>query len=181
MSAKPLSSLTNDVIHSYGNTAKNVVSAYRAGNTRAVAFIDQRWTSAVEQMGTRLGTEVRSNALQAQKTLAGYYTRGVTLGADGAEAAIGRAVSLAEKGVEQVAANANRFEQATRVQVLSTLATAVLPAARAVSDVAQRLEVRSGELATRVAGTPAKARATTAKRRAAAKPVRAASRARKAA
>lgn len=185
MSAKQLSTLTHEVIHSYGNTAKNVVNAYRSGNARAVAFVDQRWTSAVDQFGTRLGTEVRANAVQAQKLIADYYTRGVNLGSDSAEAVIGKAVNLADKGVAQVAANATRFEEATRVQVLSNLATAVLPAARAVSDVAQRLEERSSQLAHRVAGAKATVKRAAPKRRTVRKaaPVakRAATRSRKAA
>ena len=44
MSAQNLSAVTTDLIESYGNTARNVVNAYRVGNERAMGYMDQRWT-----------------------------------------------------------------------------------------------------------------------------------------
>ena len=54
MSAKNLATVTNELIESYGNTAKNVISAYRVGNERAIALVDQSWANAVKKTGTRL-------------------------------------------------------------------------------------------------------------------------------
>ena len=42
MSTKALSSVTTDLITSYGNTAKNVINAYRAGGQRVANFVEQR-------------------------------------------------------------------------------------------------------------------------------------------
>ena len=74
MTAKNLSTVANHVIESYGNTAKNVINAYRVGGERVVGLMDQRWESAVEKAGSRLSTEIRGNALAAQKTISGYCT-----------------------------------------------------------------------------------------------------------
>jgi hypothetical protein len=147
-----LTAVTTDLIESYGNTAKNVINAYRVGNERVVGMMDQRWESAVKATGKRLTTEVRTNALAAQKKLSGYYIKGITLGTDGADTAVAKAVELAAKGVQQVAANAARFEKSTGMTTLNKLAVAAVPAAQAVSKVATRLEKQSGELVNTVAG-----------------------------
>ena len=147
-----LTAVTTDLIESYGNTAKNVINAYRLGNERVVDMMDQRWESAVNASGKRLTSEVRTNALAAQKILSGYYIRGITIGTDGADTAVAKTVELAAKGVQQVAANAARFEKSTGVTALNKLAVAAVPAAQAVSKVATRLEKQSGELVNTVAG-----------------------------
>jgi hypothetical protein len=47
MANQKLATVTNELIESYGNTAKNVINAYRVGNERAVVFMDQRFVAAV--------------------------------------------------------------------------------------------------------------------------------------
>ena len=49
MSTKKLSTVTTDLIASYGNTAKNVIQAYRVGNARAVGYVDQTWAAAIKK------------------------------------------------------------------------------------------------------------------------------------
>lgn len=167
MSAKNLSSVAQNLISTYGNTARNVVNAYRQGNTRAVGFIDQTWAKAVNKAGQRVGADLRQNAVSAQQTLSAYYVRGITLSSNGAETVVGRAVELANRGVDQVAANANRFEQATGITALSTLAQAAVPAAATVYQLAQRVEAGSETLVSKIAGeavaAPKRRAKTTAK------------------
>ena len=170
MASKKLSTVTNELIASYGNTAKNVINAYRVGNARAVGYVDQTWATAVNKAGTRLSAEVRGNALAAQKKVTSVYAHGVTLTTDGADTAVNKAVELAGKGVAQVAANASRFEKALGVTTLNTLAVAAVPAAQAVTKVAAKLEAQSGALADKIAGKKVKATV----KRAAKKVVRAA-------
>ena len=165
MSSKNLATVTNELVVSYGNTAKNVINAYRVGNERAVSFVDQSWATAVSKTGTRLSTEVRSNAVSAQRKLSGYYAKGVTLTSDRAEVAVSKAVEFAEKGVEQVAANASRFDKAVGKPAMTTLATAVVPAAVAVSEVAAKLEAQSGVLVSKIAGNKVKTAAKKAVKR----------------
>jgi len=173
MAAKKLSTVTNALITSYGNTARNVIHAYRVGNARAIGYVDQRWAAVVRKAGARLSAELRSNALNAQKKISTVYAQGVTLTSDGADTAVNKAVALAGKGVTQVAANASRFEQALGVTTLQSLAVAAVPAAQAVTHVAAKLEAQSNALVRTLAGKPVKAKAATPKRPAAKKTIRA--------
>ena len=174
MASKNLASVTNELIASYGNTAKNVIQAYRVGNARIASFVDQRWATAVDKMGNQLSTEIRSNALAAELKVTAYYTKSISLGTDGADMAVSKVVELAGKGVTQVAANASRFEKATGLTALNTLAAAAVPAAVAVSGVASRIEAKSDQLVRSVAGAKPKARRTVAKRVSTSKPSKAA-------
>lgn len=163
MSQQNLSTVATDLIESYGNTAKNVISAYRVGNERAVSVMEQRWQAAVMGSSKRLSEEVRSNALSAQKKLGAYYIKGIEFTTQGADTAVSKAVELAAKGVQQVAANATKFEKATGNTTLNKLAEAAVPAAVAVSKVAGQVEKKTSLWVAAVAGTaPKKA---TAKRR----------------
>ncbi len=173
MTSKNLSTVTNELIASYGNTAKNVINAYRVGNERAVGYVDQSWATAVEKAGTRLSAEVRNNALAAQKRLSGYYAMGVSVTSDNAEIAVSKAIELAGKSVEQVAANASRFEKATGVTALNTFAVAAVPAAQAVTKVAAKIEAQSVALASKIAGSKTKAKVAAVKRVVAKKATRA--------
>jgi hypothetical protein len=156
MSSPSLSNATHALIASYGNTAKNVINAYRWGNARAASYVEKTWITAVHNAGKRISGEVRANALTAQKKLTGYYVQGVTLTTDTADTAVNKMVELTGKGLEQVATNASRFERATGVQALRTLASASVPAVVAVHTVASKLEAKSGDFAARIAGFVAK-------------------------
>jgi hypothetical protein len=149
--AQNLASLTTDLIESYGNTAKNIIAAARAGNERALQAAATRWEAAV-LAAPKLSAEVRGNAVSAQQKIGAYYLQGITLSTDGADTAVAKAVELATKGVQQAAVNAAAFEKATATTALSKLAEATLPAAEAVSKVVGRLESRSSALAVYAAG-----------------------------
>jgi hypothetical protein len=162
MTSKSLATVTTELIACYGNTAKNVINAYRVGNERAASYMDHSWATAVNKAGARLSAEARTNALSAQKKVSGYFIKGVALTSDTADMAVHKAVVLAGKGVAQVAANASRFEQSTGFNALNTLAVAAMPAARAVTKVAAQIEARSGALVNKIAGGKAKVKARTA-------------------
>ena len=164
MNHSSLASVTNDLIESYGNTAKNVINACRVGNERVAGFMDQRWESAVMASGKRLTAEVRSNALAAQKKISGYYIKGIAISTQGADTAVAKTVELAAKGVQQVAANAARFEKSTGVTALNKLAVAVVPAAQAVSKVATRIEKKSDDLLISISGKKTATKTAVAKR-----------------
>ena len=169
MTAKKLATVTNELIASYGNTAKNVIQACRVGNARITRFVDQRWANAVDKMGKQLSTEIRSNALAAEQKVTGYYTKSISLTTDSADMAVNKAVEYAGMGVSQVAANASRFEKATGVKALHTLAAAAVPAAVAVSGVASKIEAKSGQLVRSIGGAKPKAKRPAAQRLAAGK------------
>jgi hypothetical protein len=172
MASKSLSTVTTELIESYGNTAKNVINAYRVGNERAVVYMDQSWASAVQKAGTRLSAEARGNAVAAQKKVSGLYANAVTLTSDSADTAVNKAVEFAGKGVLQVAANASRFEKATGMTALNTLAVAAVPAAQVVVVVVSKIEAQSSVLVSKVAGSKTKAKVSPAERAVAKKVVR---------
>ncbi len=165
MTQPQLSSVTVDVIESYGNTAKNVIQAYRAGGERLVGYFGKRWESALDESRPQLEKDVAKNASAAQKVLGAYTLKGVTLTADGADTVVDSVVRLAGKGVAQVAANATLFEEKTGVTALNTLAQAAVPAAVTVSNLFGQIEKKSAALASRAAGKPVRAkRAATARK-----------------
>lgn len=170
MTAKNLSTLTTQVLASYGTTAKNVIQACRVGNARIAGYVDQRWAAAVEKAGKQLSAEARSNALAAEQKVSAYYTRSVSMGSDGADLAVSKVLAFAGKSVARVAANASRFEKATGFTALNALAAAAVPAAVAVHGVASRIEDRSGRLVQSAAGGLPVAKRAGAKRAVVRKP-----------
>lgn len=152
MSAKNLSTVATDLIESYGNTAKNVIDACRAGGERVVALLEHRWKHALKQSRTQLTAETVKNASAAQLAFSVYYSRGLSLAADGAQQVVSQLVKVAEAGVERVAANASLFEEKTGVTALNTLARSTAPGALALSKLAAQIEQKSAELASRIAG-----------------------------
>jgi len=159
MSTKNLSSVATAVIESYGNTAMNMIHAYRVGGERIIGFVDQRFEAAVNAGGSRIGDELRTNLIGTEKRISGYYAKGLQFGTDRAESAVGSAVELANKGVVSIAANAERFDQATNFGALEMLNRVALPAAKVVSDVVVHIEEGTSQLAKKVAGKSVVAKA----------------------
>lgn len=153
MSNKNLSTVTTDLIESYGNTAKNMIQAYRMGHQRVALFVDQRWEKALQQSASPLRTEMRKNALAAQKSVNGLYVKGIALTSDGADVLVNKAVELAGKGVQKASATAGAFEKRTVVATtLNSLARFTVPAAVVVSGLAGKLEQGSSSLANTLTG-----------------------------
>jgi hypothetical protein len=163
MSTKNLSSVATAVIESYGNTAINMINAYRVGGERVIGFVDQRFEAAVNTGAARLSEELRSNLIGTEKRISGYYAKGLQLGTERAETAVNNAVELANKGVDRMAANAERFDQATKFGALEIINRVALPAATAMSEVVVRIEEGSSQLVKKVAGKPAVVKAAAKK------------------
>jgi hypothetical protein len=163
MSTKNLSGVATAVIESYGNTAINMINAYRVGGERVIGFVDQRFEAAVNTGAARLSDELRTNLIDTEKRISGYYAKGLQVGTDRAETVVSTAVELANKGVAGIAANAERFDQVTKLNALGMLNRVVMPAATAMSEVVVRIEEGSSQLAKRVAGKPAIVKAATKK------------------
>ncbi len=152
MSAKKLSTVTCHVIQAYGNTANNVIRAYRAGGERVVGLLDKRWNRALKATRSQLATGVASNANSLENLLQTYSVKGLALTAGTAQGVVNKAVKLADSGVHAVAANASRFEGKTGAHVLSTLAQKALPGAELLSTLASQIEQKSANLASKIAG-----------------------------
>lgn len=155
MTAKNLSTVACDLIESYGNTAKNVIDAYRAGGERAVSLLEQRWSRAMKQSRSELTAETAKNASAAQIAFSAYYSRGLDLTTNGATLVVSQLVKALEQGVERVAANASAFEEKTGVTTLNTLAAVTAPGALALSKLASQIEQKSAALASKIGGDDA--------------------------
>ena len=171
MSAKNLSTVATDLIESYGNTAKHVINAYRAGGERVVGLLEQRWNRALKQSRTELTAETAKNASAAQVAFSAYYSKGLMLTTNGAQHVVSQLVKVAEAGVERASANASLFEEKTGVTTLNTLAQATAPGALALSKLAAQIEQKTAELASKIAGDskPAARRSSAFSQRRAAK------------
>ena len=152
MSAKNLSTVAGNLIESYGNTAKNVIDAYRAGGERVVSLLEQRWNRAVEGSRPQLTAETVKNASAAQLAFSVYYIKGLSLTTNGAQQVVSQLVKVLEDGVERLAANASAFEEKTGVTTLNVLAQATVPGAEALTRLATQIEQKTAELASKIAG-----------------------------
>ena len=152
LSTADLSTVATDLIGCYGNTAKNVIDAYRAGGERVVTVLEQRWNSALKQSRSQLATGVAKNASAAQLAFSSYYSKGLTQTSKGAELVVSQLVKFAEAGVERVAANASLFEEKTGLNTLNTIADVTKPGVVALSQFAAKLEEKSAQLASKIAG-----------------------------
>ena len=152
MTAKNLSTVATDLIESYGNTAKNVIDAYRAGGERAVSLLEQRWTRALKQSRSELTAETAKNAAAAQMAFSAYYSKGLDLTTNGATQVLSQLVKALEQGVERVAANASAFEEKTGVTTFNKMAAATAPGALVLSKLASQIEQKSAALASKIAG-----------------------------
>lgn len=155
MSAKNLSTVSIDLIESYGNTARHVIHAYQAGGERVVSLLEQRWNRALKESRPQLTAEVAKNASAAQAAFSALYSKGLTQTTQGAQQLVDQIVKLADAGVERVAANANLFEEKTGTTALTTIAKATAPGALALSRLASQLEGKTADLAGRVAAAGA--------------------------
>lgn len=152
MASKKLATVTCHMITSYGNTAKNVIHAYRVGGERVIGLLEQRWDNALKQSRSQLAAGVAKNANAMQQALQSYSLKGLSITSSGAQDMVNRVVKLADAGVHTVAANAARFEDKTGARALSSLAQAALPGADALSALVSQIEQKSADLASKVAG-----------------------------
>jgi hypothetical protein len=169
MTTTTLSSVATDVIHAYGETARNVVKATRVGSERLVGFVDQGVERAVRPLGARLSPALRANLLTSRERVNGYTLKGIELTAGGAETLVHTAVDLAANGVKRFAAGAQSVDQMLGTHALDQLSRAVLPGAVALQGVVGRFEQGSAKLATRIAGDNVVVKAAKAARRKVAK------------
>ena len=151
MTAKNLSTVANELIESYGNTAKNVIHAYRTGGERAVGLMEKSWNRALRESRSQLEAGVAKNATALQQALSGFTIKGLSVTSEGAQIAVNQMMKLAETGVERMAANAHLFEEKTGVTALNTLAQATRPGAEALCTLASKLEKTSAGLASKAA------------------------------
>ena len=153
MSAKNLSTVASNLIGSYGNTAKNLIDAYRAGGERVVNLLEKRWNTALKHSRTDLTAETTKNASAAQLAFSVMYTKGLMQSSQGAQQLVSQIVKLLDTGIERAAANASRFEEKTGVTTLSTFAKATAPGVEVLTKLATQIEQKTAALAGKISGS----------------------------
>jgi hypothetical protein len=171
MRPQTLSTVATAVVHSYSHTALNMINAYRTGGERVLGFVDQQFASAVNMGATRLSDDTRASLINTEKRISGYYAKSLQLSTDRAETVVDTATELVSKGITVIAANADRFDQATKLGALNALNRVAMPAATVLGQVAEKIETGSSQLAKKVAGQPAVVQAVRAQAKAVKKAV----------
>jgi hypothetical protein len=108
MRAQILSTVAHDVIEATGNTAHNVIHAYRAGGQTMVGLLEQRWLRALAQSRPQLTAETVGNATAAQQAFSGYCSKGLQLSSLGAHNVVSQLVRLAHNVAGSTLASAKR-------------------------------------------------------------------------
>ncbi len=165
MSAQQLSTVAYDVIVSSGNTAKNVINAYRAGGERVAGAIEQRWDNAFAQSRKQLSAETAKNATAAKQLVGGYYTKGLTVTTDSASGLVAQLVKVLGGGVERALAGAELVQAKTGMNTIDTLAQVSMPGVVALSGLAAQAEQQSAALTRKIKGHSALAVAKRAAKR----------------
>jgi hypothetical protein len=152
MSAQQFSTVAYDVIVASGNTAKNVVHAYRAGGERVAGLLEQRWDRAFKESRAQLSAQTAKNATAAKQLVGGYYAKSLTVTTDSATEVIAQLVKVLGGGVERTLAGVELVQAKTGLSTIDTLAQVTLPGVVALSNLASTVEQQSATLVRKVAG-----------------------------
>lgn len=91
----------------FGDTAHRVIELYREGGERIGVVANERWDTAFEQARPQLSAQTRRNARNFKEVCGRYWSRGVTLSADGASIAVDTMVAAAIAGIGRAAGYAH--------------------------------------------------------------------------
>jgi hypothetical protein len=108
MDANAFSHTATNMLANFGNTAHQVIGAYREGGERLAATLEQRWKTALKEASPQLTAETRRNAARAQQAFSASYAKSVAFTADGASVVVDTLLGAAVAAVERAAA----FQQA---------------------------------------------------------------------
>lgn len=154
MRSNNLTTVTCHVVASYGNTAKHAIHAYRNGGERVVGVIEQGWNRSLKASRPKLAAGVVRNANAVQARVQQLAQSGLALTSDGAENLVDKMVQLADAGVHSVADNALWLQDKVGTTALTRLSELALPAANAMSKLADQVEDQSAKLASKFAAKP---------------------------
>ena len=127
------------------------ITAYRTGGERVVGVIEQRWNRSLNASRSQLAAGVARNANAVQARLQRFAQTGLALASDGAESLVNKMVQLADAGVHAVADNALWLEAKVGTTALTRLSEFALPAATAMSRLADQVEDQSAKLVGKIA------------------------------
>lgn len=104
MDTNTLSTTATELVARFGNTAHDVIGAYRDGGERLAGTLEQRWKAALKETSPKLTPETRRNAARAQHAFSAYYAKGLNLSADGAVVVVDTLVGATVAAIERAAA-----------------------------------------------------------------------------
>lgn len=171
MANDTLSSLTSDIVVTCARTAGQLVQVAQVGGEKIVGKVDAQWHAGITRRATRLSPQLRNDLVNAEREITGLYARGIAKLGSTTQGALERATHLVVNQVERLAAGTARMDRLVGKQGARSLRVLALPSARALSDLASAVAVRTNALAQRVVDVPqaAPARAPVAAKRAAAR------------
>lgn len=97
-------STATTLIANVGNTAHDLIGAYRERGELLASSLEQRWKAALKEASPQLTAETRKNAARAQRAFSASYARGLALTADGAGVVVDTLVGAAVATVQRAAA-----------------------------------------------------------------------------
>jgi hypothetical protein len=104
MDTNNFSTTATELVARFGNTAHDVIGAYREGGERLAGTLEHRWKSALKESSPKLKPETRRNAARAQQAFSAYYAKGLNLSADGAVVVVDTLVGATVAAIERAAA-----------------------------------------------------------------------------
>ncbi|HEX6018608.1 MAG TPA: hypothetical protein VFZ28_10950 [Burkholderiaceae bacterium] len=151
MTTANLNTIAIDVVGHYGQTAKNLLAAYRAGTERAVNALGARYERLVEKQPLPwVNREVKANLVGSQQRVARLVVDSVARVAERASDAVDSVSGRTVQGIEA-------FDQQTAwahdMMVVGAIRKVNLPVARLSLRIAGGVDAASKRLSQRVAGT----------------------------
>jgi hypothetical protein len=153
MTSDTLSSLTGSVFETSARTAGHFVQAFQRSGEKVVGKIDTRWESGLARRAARLSPKLRSDLVNAEREITGFYTRGATTLTQAAQRALAQASRLAVTQVDRLAATATRLQPVLGTEAAERLRVLAMPTARALSDLTHVAAKQAIRLTDRVIGS----------------------------
>jgi hypothetical protein len=146
-----LNAVAIDVVGHYGQTAKNLFAAYRAGTERAVNTFSDRYEQLVEKQPLPwINGEIKASLVASQQRVARRVVDSTTRFTKIANSAVDRISGRTVKGIE---AFGEQTAWANDMFVVGAFRKINLPAAKLSLEIAGRVDEASRRLSRRLAGT----------------------------
>jgi hypothetical protein len=152
-----LNTIAIDVVGHYGQTAKNLLTAYRAGTERAVSALSSGYEQLIEKKPlSAIKGDIKANLVDSQQRVARWVVDSVASVTDSAGSAVDHVSGRTMQGIE---AFGEQTAWAKDLMVVNAIRKVNLPVAKLSLRIAGGLDDASHRLSQRVAGT-ATAKAT---------------------
>jgi hypothetical protein len=146
-----LNTIAIDVVGHYGQTAKNLLAAYRAGTERAVNAFSTRFEQLVEKQPLPwINSEIKAALVASQRRMARIVVDSTTRFSERANSTVNRISGRTVKGIE---AFGEQTAWAHDLMVVGALRKINLPAAKLSLQIADRVDDFSRRLSRRMAVT----------------------------